>query len=312
MKNILILILVLGIGVGAYFYFKNPNVLTPKDTTTSTSDTSNTVVEKPVENKPIVETTKGETMPVDTSIESIGKSVLGNTISAYHFGVGTKEILFVGGIHGGYEWNTVLLSYELIDYLKANPNVIPKNIRVTVIPVLNPDGLKMATGKTGRFAPSDVSTSEKIVISGRFNGNTVDINRNFDCDWKPSGIWQTTTVSGGANVFSEPESQAMRKYVESSKPASVVVWFSAGGGVYSSSCNNGILEETKSITREFANASKYSSNKSFDFYATTGDMVNWLAKIKIPAISVLLTNHTDTEWSKNQAGVLALFKYYAK
>lgn len=35
-------------------------------------------------------------------------------------------------------------------------------------------------------------------------------------------------------------------------------------------------------------------------------MTNWLAKVGIPTISVLLTNHTDTEWSKNIAGVKAL------
>jgi murein tripeptide amidase MpaA len=64
-----------------------------------------------------------------------------NPITAYHYGTGDKEILFVGGIHGGYEWNTALVAYQLMDYLKANPNVIPKNVKVTVIPVLNPDGL---------------------------------------------------------------------------------------------------------------------------------------------------------------------------
>ena len=41
-------------------------------------------------------------------------------------------------------------------------------------------------------------------------------------------------------------------------------------------------------------------------------MTNWLAKIKIPAISVLLTNHEDTEWDKNLAGIKALLQYYAK
>ena len=41
-------------------------------------------------------------------------------------------------------------------------------------------------------------------------------------------------------------------------------------------------------------------------------MVNWFAKQNIPAISVLLTNHTDTEWTKNQKGIEALLSYYAK
>ena len=61
----------------------------------------------------------------------------------------------------------------------------------------------------------------------------------------------------------------------------------------------------------YADASGYPAYQSFDFYAITGDMVNWLAKNNIPAISVLLTNHTNTEWAKNQAGIEALLKYYS-
>ena len=95
-------------------------------------------------------------------------------------------------------------------------------------------------------------------------------------------------------------------------PTAVVVWYSSAGGVFASSCHNGVSTETNAIMKVFAKASGYPAFSSFDFYATTGDMVNWLAKNNIPAISVLLTNHTDTEWSKNKAGVDALLKYYTK
>jgi hypothetical protein len=54
-----------------------------------------------------------------------------------------------------------------------------------------------------------------VVVSGRYNGNTVDLNRNFDCDWQASGVWQSTQVSGGSKAFSEPEpSLAIKTYVE--------------------------------------------------------------------------------------------------
>jgi len=86
------------------------------------------------------------------------------------------------------------------------------------------------------------------------------------------------------------------------------VWYSAGGGVYSSSCHNGIMPETKKITNTFAKASGYKPYETFDIYATTGDMVNWLAKKNIPAISVILTDHTNTEYNKNLAGIQALIK----
>jgi hypothetical protein len=88
------------------------------------------------------------------------------------------------------------------------------------------------------------------------------------------------------------------------------VWYSSAGGVFASNCHNGILPETLTLTNTFAKASGYPAYNDFNFYEITGDMVNWLAKEEIPAISVLLTNHTDTEWTKNKAGIEAVLKQY--
>lgn len=316
MKNLLITLLVIGIvGFGGYYlkqnFFSSVHQVQEQETPTDTTQVPDTTTQKP----PVV-----EVVPVDKTKTVIGTSVEGRPITAYHFGEGTSELLFVGGIHGGYEWNTVLVADELAAYLKANPSAVPQNVKVTVIPLLNPDGLsKVVTtldtfvpGTTPRFVAKDVTSLEETVTAGRFNGNNVDLNRNFDCDWQTKATWQTKTVSGGTGAFSEPESQAIKQYVETAKPVAVVVWYSAAGGVFSSSCHNGVSSETKSLTKIFADASKYPGYASFDFYAITGDMVNWLAKNNIPAISVLLTNHTDTEWSKNLAGVTALLKHYTK
>jgi hypothetical protein len=65
------------------------------------------------------------------------------------------------------------------------------------------------------------------------------------------------------------------------------------------------------LTDLFADASGYPGHTSFDFYEVTGDMVNWLASKKIPAISVLLTSHTSTDWSKNEKGIKALLNHYS-
>jgi hypothetical protein len=205
------------------------------------------------------------THPVDTTKTIIGSSVEKRDITAYHYGTGNKELLFVGGIHGGYEWNTVLVAYQLMDYLKTNPEAIPKNITVTVIPVLNPDGLKKVVDTADRFTASDVPASKATVIAGRYNANGVDLNRNFDCDWQAKGIWQQTPVSGGTAAFSEPESQAFKNYVDAHTPVATVTWYSSAGGVYSSSCDNGnISPETKTLTATYAKGSGY---KAYDSYA---------------------------------------------
>lgn len=294
MKKIIIaLVIIVLVGLGFYYVNKN---------------SSKVKVVNEVSNTPQVATTTSE----QKSESVIGKSVEGRDIMAYHFGTGQSELLFVGGIHGGYEWNTALVAFELANYLKANPTIVPSNLKVTIIPVLNPDGLNKIVGtSTGNFSPRDVPVLS-ATVAGRFNANNVDLNRNFDCDWQATGIWQNKTVNAGAKVFSEPESLALKNYVETKNPKAVVVWYSSAGGVYASSCHNGVSNETNTLTKTYAEASGYPAYQDFDFYEITGDMVNWLAKKNIPAISVLLTNHTDTEWTKNQKGFEAVLKYYSR
>lgn len=302
-KNTIVAILVIVLVVGGYYFFKSPSQTTDVEKVSDVAP--NTLPNNEVATgTPAIAQDKGQTI--------IGKSVNGRDIIAYHFGTGDTEIMLVGGIHSGYSWNTTLVAYQAMDYLKANPSAIPANVKVTVIPVLNPDGLYKVVGTVERFTSADVSPSQAIQISGRFNTNGVDLNRNFDCDWQANAKWQSTTVSGGGSSFSEPESLAVKNYIETKKPKAAVVWYSAAGGVYASNCGNGILPETSSITNIYADASGYPAFQNFDFYTTTGDMANWLAKKEIPAISVLLTNHTDTEWTKNQKGIDALLQHYAK
>lgn len=301
MKNALIVALVaIIIGLGAYFLFWNSS-----GTPEMTQDQAGTDQSKNGER--VDESTK------DMEKTVIGTTVEGRDIVAYHYGTGDMEILFVGGIHGGYSWNTALVAQETINYLKENPDKIPGNIKVTVIPVLNPDGLITVVGtSTAIFTKAEVSLSQAVQVSGRFNAHTVDLNRNFDCDWQQKGTWQSTAVSGGSQAFSEPESQAIKNYVATKKPTAVVAWYSAAGGVFASSCHNGVLPETLAITNIYANASGYPAYENFNFYEVTGDMVNWLAKEKIPAISVILTTHDSTEWNKNKAGITALLEHYAQ
>ena len=182
---------------------------------------------------------------------------------------------------------------------------------MTVIPALNPDGLYEVTGIEGRFAASDIP-DDADTVPGRFNANGVDLNRNFDCDWQAEGTWQSRTVDAGGAVFSEPEARAFRDYVAANEPSAVVVFYSAAGGVFSSNCHGDVLAETRELTALYAKESGYRPYESFDFYAITGDAVNWLAKEGVPAISVLLSNHTSTEWAKNRAGIEAVLERYAE
>lgn len=258
-----------------------------------------------VENIPVV-----ETVPFITE-EIIGKSVEGREIKSYAFGNGETNLVFVGGIHGGYEWNSTYLAYRFIDFLKENQDFVPSDITVTVIPSANPDGLFKITGKVGRFTVDDVPDSTTNGL-GRFNANDVDLNRNFDCKWKPESTWQNKIVSAGTSAFSEPEAQAIKNFVEDKKPKAFVFWHSKANAVYASECTDGVLPETLGIMKAYSLSSGYKSVKSFDAYEVTGDAEGWLASIGIPAITVELRTHESIEWGKNIAGVKSVIEYYSE
>ncbi|MEK7554780.1 MAG: M14 family metallopeptidase [Patescibacteria group bacterium] len=242
--------------------------------------------------------------------EVIGTSIQGRKIEAFTFGKGDTKLLFVGGIHGGYEWNSVLLAYQFLDYLKANPSAVPESVAVTVIPSLNPDGVYKVIGKEGRFAIADVPKGVDQ-SPGRFNARGVDLNRNFDCKWSPDAVWRNKPVGAGFAPFSEPEAFAFKNFALEMQPDAVVFWHSQAGAVYASKCEGEFSKEVLAIMNVYARAAGYRAETSFDAYEVVGDADGWLASIGIPSVSVELTTHEAVEWEKNIAGIKALFTYFA-
>lgn len=246
---------------------------------------------------------------INPKYEIIGQSVEGRKIEAFTFGVGEDHLLFVGGIHGGYEWNSILLAYKIIDFLEENKESISKNLAISIVPNVNPDGLFKVINKEGRFVSSDIAKNSDTA-PGRFNANGVDLNRNFPCKWSPVGTWRGKVVSTGSGAFSEPETKAIRDFVLEKKPVGVVFWHSQAKAVYASECEKGILPMTLDMMNIYAKASGYNPLKTFDNYVVTGAVEDWLASIDIPAITVELENHNDLDLEQNLAGFKALLEYY--
>lgn len=258
-----------------------------------------------------------EALPVKpiatTTHQIIGSSVEGRDIESYTFGTGSTSVLFVGGVHGGYEWNSIALAYEMIDYLTHHEASVPESLTIHIIPNLNPDGLFAATGLIGSFTPSEVSDSDMHTSgTGRMNANEVDLNRNFACKWQPSSTWRNQVVSAGTEAFSEPEARALRDYVVNTHPHAAVFWHSQANNVYGAECEDGILPGTLTLMNTYAAAGGYGAVPIFDAYPVTGDAEGWLASIGIPAVTVELGSRTSTEWEKNLAGTMAVLKLYSR
>ena len=239
----------------------------------------------------------------------LGQSVEGRVIEHYRFGDGATHVLLVGGIHGGYEWNSILLAYEMIDHIEANPDFVPEELTVDIIPDLNPDGTYAATGLVGRFAAEDITDfGMHQTGEGRFNANGVDLNRNFGCDWAPESTWRGVVVSAGTEPFSEPEAQILRDLVFETEPVAAAFWHSRANAVFASECEDGPLPLTLDIMNAYARAANYMAIPVFDAYPITGDVEGWLASLGIAAITVELEGRLSPEWERNRAGTAAMLE----
>jgi hypothetical protein len=212
----------------------------------------------------------------------------------------------VGGIHGGYEWNTILLAYEMIYHFQNNPEAVPDSVTLTIIPVANPDGLERVSGKIGYFTEADLDEDTQ---PGRFNGNEVDLNRNWDCMWQSTGVWRGREVSGGTEAFSEPETKILRDFFLQHRPDAVIFLHSALNGVIASGCPD-TYQPSMDLAQIYGTAAGYPVYESFPAYEVTGDAGDWLSMQGIASISVELINHENLDLKKNLAGMLAVLEQY--
>ncbi|MEM7119581.1 MAG: M14 family metallopeptidase, partial [Chloroflexota bacterium] len=229
----------------------------------------------------------------------LGMSVEGRPIEAIRFGNGLKNIVLVGGLHSGFSPNTVDIALATIDYFKTNPELIPNDISLFIIPNGNPDSAN-AVGE----------------LAGRLNARGVDLNRNWECDWAtdPNILSEVVAGGGGTEPFSEPEVAAIDKFIRDANPEVVAFWF--GGRREQGYVSPGACDEPSDLSVEvskiFASAANYSSIEN-DIVPPneflTGDVVTSLNQRNIRAIAIFLSSFFDVEWDNNLAGLLALLDH---
>ncbi len=242
----------------------------------------------------------------------IGQTVEGRPIEAVRFGDGPRSVVLYGGIHGGYEWNTVALTERLIEYFEANPEEVPAALRLYIIPCLNVDGLaliaKAGALQDGRpLEASDVHGGDRS--QGRFNARGVDLNRNWDANWAPTSEWRNMEVDAGRRPFSEPETQALRDFVIRMQPAVIVSYHSQANGIYYSGKRDR-WEPARRLAQLYSEASGYPIPQSGGLvsYRITGASGGYFYRLGIPEITVELEGRRGPEFERNLAGVRALLQ----
>ena len=122
-----------------------------------------------------------------------GYSSLGLPIMAYEFRNSGPEVLILGGVHGD-EVEGILCAQGLLDqFMKA----FPYKLNLVLVPQFNIEGVLNKT---------------------RGNARGIDLNRNLKTkDWSPEV--KTPRYNPGPAAGSEPENQALMKYIEEKKPS---------------------------------------------------------------------------------------------
>jgi murein tripeptide amidase MpaA len=238
----------------------------------------------------------------------LGYSVLNRPIELYTFGSGPDTLIFIGGLHGGYEWNSTVLAYEFITYFTDEPAAVPESLTVHIIPAANPDGIFAVTGKSGPITAEDVIVAD--TFPARFNSNGVDLNRNWGCEWASSAVWWDDTISGGPAPYSEIENKILLAFIESREAGlkGVVFWHSSAFLVSPGQCGETVHQPSVDIAAVYAQAARYPVG-SFEAYPITGEASDSLAEMGIPAFSVELSSHEAIDWVRNRDGMLALFAF---
>lgn len=214
-------------------------------------------------------------------VGSIGTSVNGRAISSFAFGSGSTTLLYVGTTHGN-EQGTSSLLYSWVDFLEQNPELIPADKRIVVIPRLNPDG---------------------YASSGRTNANNVDLNRNFPAnDWKsevrmPNG--QVLPQGGGVSALSEPESAALAAFVRTYRPKMTFTYHSTGGLVWGNGAGT-----ANEVAGWYADTVGYAdetyAGTVFEHYDTTGSFEQWTVdKEGLGTVLVELFTHYNSEYGRH-------------
>lgn len=121
-----------------------------------------------------------------------GNSVKGLPIWAHQFGTTGPKVLILGGVHGD-EHEGVAAALGLLEHFHES---FTYSLSLTIVPMLNVDG---------------------VLLKQRKNANSVDLNRNLPTkDWTPEV--QLEKYSPGNHPLSEPENQALHRWVEAERP----------------------------------------------------------------------------------------------
>ncbi len=226
-------------------------------------------------------------------VRSIGKTIENRDIWAVHIntssdalrdGTSNKPGAIFMGNHHAREHVSLEIPLMLLQYLVAHRtdtaiSQLLDSRDIWIIPSVNPDG-----------AEHDVSSNRyKLWRKNRRNNGDgtygVDLNRNYAYGWGTGGSSTnpSSDIYMGESAFSEPETQAIRDFVNSHLNAKILLSFHTfselilypWGGKYDPVPNARDQAVFETMARTMAKWNKYKPEQSSDLYIASGDTTDW-------------------------------------
>ena len=191
--------------------------------------------------------------------------------------------LYIGNHHAREHLSNevpLLFAAWLLDHRgDADINKHIKTLDIYIIPMLNPDGAEydIRTGSYKSHRKNMRVNSDKSI--------GVDLNRNYDSWWCEQGASHSTWADTycGPKAFSEPESQAVKSFMEARPNLKTHISYHSYAGtiLYPWGGSEEDVPDQKDkqafiqIATEMGRLTGYHPEKSSDMYVATGDSCDW-------------------------------------
>jgi carboxypeptidase T len=193
-------------------------------------------------------------------------------------------IVFMGN-HHAREHVSAEIPLMLIEYLAKNYGVdrqitdLVDARDIYIIPMINPDGVEydIATGRY-RYQRKNMRPNKTSRIG-------VDLNRNYGYKWGNGGSSTdpSSEVYMGPSPFSEPETQAVKAFVEAHPNLKILLSYHTyselilypWGHTYDKVSKQDDFATYEVMARKMAEWNKYTPQQASELYIASGDTVDW-------------------------------------
>lgn len=216
-----------------------------------------------------------EINPIATERFSAGKTVMGREIPCIRIGRG-KRSMVVNGAHHGLEYIT---SAFLTEFIKKYSECLIKGenlfdfdvvsffneISLYIVPMLNPDGVDIAVNGLDITNPWHRRLISLVGIHSfqkvwQANANGVDLNHNYDAEWKITVDFPAPSKFGGEYAFDQPETQCMARLIRAVDCDMLLCFHSQGKEIYYD-FNGKHSDEARELAEKMAAISGYNIQK---------------------------------------------------